>query len=655
MNLTITVFPNRKTPKGKEQNLTWEELVDRLSGPVVTAESLDEYKAMTNEERTEIKDVGGYVGGAFVDAKRSKDGLKFRSLLVIDADHATGHDVEDFELFYDTVFFCHTTHSSTPENPRLRWIFPLSRPVTPEEYRELTTAVVNWVGADSIDETTDQPERLMFWPSISRDGDWRQWGGGTEVLNPDDYIDADDYEPTISAPSKPEPSTVTLDGTLVVGEGQRNRTVFGFAASLRSQGLDRDGIRAIVEEYNDRYCTTPLPPAELDTIVRSVCSRYQPGEAIHPSLRDAWDDFNDLGEWKETEKQPVSMTMESATSLNSRYVAPPKYIVPGLLSNGLNIIASPPKFGKSWMMMDLAISVATGTEFLGMPVEQTGVIYLALEDGDHRLKDRMLKVAGGREIPDCLFFVESAPTLGDDLLRQLDAIIESAPCRIGLLIIDTLQKVRGVAGKTEGVYGYDYRELGKFKQFVDEKGLCGTFVHHLNKGGDDSDFVSRLNGSTGVSGAADTIITLTRAKRGDDTTKMSITGRDVTERTLVIQMDWSNYRWICLGDERDVERDADEYAFQNDPVVKTILYHLDEAEELLDPTQDVDQVEWVCTSSQLLSAVEALYGPQEGGTSNAVGMRVKKYQDKLASSYGISYEYRRRTNKREHVFTRELI
>ena len=91
-------------------------------------------------------------------------------------------------------------------------------------------------------------------------------------------------------------------------------------------------------------------------------------------------------------------------------------------------------------------------------------------------------------------------------------------------------------------------------------------------------------------------------------------------------------------------------------MVKTILYHLDEAEELLDPAQDVEQVEWVCcTSSQLLSAVEALYGPQEGGTSNAVGMRVKKYQDKLASSYGISYEYRRNKSKREHVFTRELI
>ena len=653
MAITLTTFESRKKPQGVEKEYTWEELIQHFRVPIRTAETMAEYKAMTNEERTEIKDVGGYVGGSFINARRSKDGLKFRSLLVIDADHATGHDVEDYELLYDTVFLCHSTHSSTPEAPRLRWIFPLSRPVTPEEYRQLANVVAEWVGEETIDETTDQPERLMFWPSIPGDAEYLYWTGGVNFLDPDEYLD-EDFEPA-PEPAPTKPKEQIQNGTLEIGEGQRNKAVFGFAASLRSHGLDRDGVRAMVEDYNDRYCDPPLPPAELDTIVRSVCSRYKPGDPISSTLRDAWDDFHDLGEWKEKEKPPVSMTMESATSLYGRNVAPPKYVVPGLLANGLNIIASPPKFGKSWMMMDLALSVSTGTEFLGMPVEQTGVIYLALEDGDHRLKDRMLKVAGGREIPDCLFFIESAPTLGDDLLRQLSAIIDSAPCRIGLLIIDTLQKVRGVAGKTEGVYGYDYRELGKFKQFVDEKGLCGTFVHHLNKRGDDSDFVSRLNGSTGVSGAADTIITLTRTKRGDDTTKMSITGRDVTERTLVIQMDWSKYRWICLGDERDVERDAEEYAFQNDPVVKTILYRLDEAEELQDPTEDKDHVKWACTSSQLMKAVEALYGPQESVSPTVIGMKVKRYIDKLAKYFGIGYEYRTPHGKREHVFTKELI
>ena len=652
MNLTITTFSGRKSAKGTELSLSREDLKDRLRTPVITDESIAEYQSFSNERRTDIKDVGGFVGGAFADHRRAKDRLLSRSVLCIDADDADLEDVDLYTCLYDAVFCCHTTHSHTEDEPRLRWVFPLARPVTGDEYRRLVGVVKHWVGADSIDETTDQPERLMFWPSVALDGDWHFWEGGANILDPDQYLDPTEEEPTPATTDRPEPRE--SEEGLVVPEGQRNRTVFGFAATLRGAGLDKAGIRSMIEDYSDRYCDPPLDSQELDTITWSVCSRYKPGEAVAPSLREAYDDFKDLGEWKDPEtKAPAGLTMESAASLNNRFVAPPKYVVPGLLANGLNIIASPPKFGKSWMMMDLALSVATGTDFLGMSVEQTGVIYMALEDGDHRIKDRMKKVAGNREIPENLFFVEQAPTLGDDLLKQLDQIIRDAPCRIGLLIIDTLQKVRGVAGKTEGVYGYDYRELGKFKRFVDDHALCGTFVHHLNKGGDDTDFVSRLNGSTGVSGAADTIITLTRSKRGDLETKMSITGRDVTERTLVIQMDWSNYRWILLGDERDVERDHDQYAFQSDPLVKTIIWHLDEAEELA--PDDADQVEWRCTSAGLLAAVVALYGPQESDSATAMGRRVTRLVPQLESQAGIAYEYQRTKTRREHVFTREVL
>ena len=651
MELTITVFPNRKTPRGKQIDLTWEELVSRLKEPVRTEETLADYAALSNEQRTDIKDVGGYVGGAFTGAKRSKDGLQFRSILVIDADSASGHDVEDFELFYDTVFLCHSTHSSTPEEPRLRWIFPLSRPVTPEEYRQLAGVVAKWVGVGSIDETTDQPERLMFWPSVAKDAEYYCETGGSVVLDPDAWLD-EMPEPTPA----PEPAKKNNTEALNIGEGQRNRTVFGFAATLRAAGLDRAGIRSMVEDYNDRYCDPPLPPTELDTIVRSVCSRYKAGEAVAPTLREAWDDFNDLGEWEETKPEPIKrLEAESIVSLNERHVDAPVYAVEGLITNGITILASPPKFGKSWMCMDLAISVATGTEFLGLETHEQGVIYLALEDGDYRLQDRGRKVANGRELTDNLLLVKKAPILTDGLLKQISDLLDSCQEKVGMIIIDTLQIIRGTAGKTEGVYGYDYRELGQLHKFALDRGLAVVLVHHLNKGGDDTDFVSRLNGSTGVSGAADTIITLTRAKRGDDTTKMSITGRDVTERTLVIQMDWSNYRWICLGDERDVERDSETYAFNNDPVVKTILYYLDEAESLQDPADGAEQVEWHCTSSELLSAVEALYGPQETDSSTALGMRVKKLLPLLESQAGVCYEYRKTKGRREHVFTREII
>ena len=132
MKIELTEFANRKQNKGTVTEYSWETLVDRLKHPKITEETIDEYRTMTNEQRTEIKDVGGFVGGRLKGGVRRKSALENRTLLTIDADNATPHTVADFLLLNDLVFFCHTTHTSTEANPRLRWIFPLLRPVTAE-------------------------------------------------------------------------------------------------------------------------------------------------------------------------------------------------------------------------------------------------------------------------------------------------------------------------------------------------------------------------------------------------------------------------------------------------------------------------------------------------------------------------------------------
>ena len=664
MDLTLTTFSSRKNPRGTEKTYTWADLREIFKKPTVTLETCDEYASMSNEEKTEAKDVGGFVGGKLRGGVRRKSALEYRSILTLDADEADLTDVDDFRKAHPGVtFICHTTRSSTPTAPRLRWIFPLSRPVTADEYPHIAHVVAGWIGDDTFDETTDQPERLMFWPSVSLDQEYYYWDHVqytpdlSELVGIDvDALIPEDVE-VEAEPARISDGDHTRDNASVdASEGRRNKTVFSFASTLRGAGLDYDAIRNMVADYNDRYCSPPLPEFELDTICRSVCSRYAPGEAVAPTLRDAWDDFNDLGEWKDTPKKQSSLSMESMDSLNSRYIAPPKFVVPGMIPYGITILASPPKFGKSWMCLDLALSVATGTDFLGLDTEQNGVIYLALEDGDYRLQDRSRKVAGDREMPSNLYLIKDAPILADGLLPELDKKLHEVHDNIGLVIIDTLQKVRGTAKKTEGVYGYDYRELGQLHQFALDKGLAIVLVHHLNKGGDDSDFVSRLNGSTGVSGAADTIITLTRAARKSDETKMSITGRDVQERTLILQMNWGTYRWICLGDERDVEEAREEIDFNTNPIVKTIMWRLDEAEELLDETSMLDQVEWRCSSSELLAECKRMYGDVNIESPTQVGLKVRKLAPQLENA-GVSYEFGRsgHSGRREHVFTRTLI
>lgn len=649
MRIEITEFANRKTNKGSVVEYTWERMVDKLKHPAITEETIDEYYAMTNEERTEIKDVGGFVGGKLKGGIRRKSALENRTLLTIDADNGTIESIRDFEILSDAVYFVHTTHSSTEEHLRLRWVFPLLRPVTAEEYSVVANEVATWIGVETIDETTDQPERLMFWPSIAFDADFRTWEGGRMPLDPDEILDHADPAPDAPIPQKEKHLN---DGALNVPEGQRNKTVFSYAATLRGAGLDKDGIRYAVSDYNDRYCDPPLPESELDTIVRSICGRYEPGAAVMATLRDAWDDFNDLGEWKESAPKKIDhLEAESMRSLMQRHIDPPKFVIPDLITYGITILASPPKFGKSWMCLDMAISVSTGTEFMGIATNKDGVIYLALEDGDYRLQERSGKVSNGRTIEDNLFLVKEAPILNEGLLPQIQKLIESCDTHIGMIIIDTLQKIRGVAGKTEGAYGYDYRELAQVHQFALDNNLAVVLVHHLNKGGDDTDFVSRLNGTTGISGAADTIITLTRANRNSDETKMSITGRDIKERTLIIQMGWNNYRWMLLGEEKEVEKDRDTMEFRNDPLVKTIIWHLDDAIELSD---DVDEVSWSCTTQELMDEIKRLYG-EEYESPSAVGRKLKQRVSKLAELENVSYEYVRSSLARKHVFTRDVI
>lgn len=651
--MNIYAFKNRRNPIGRLMSLSWTEFIAKLREPVVTDESISEYADMSNEERTDIKDVGGYIAGELEGGRRSKATVKNRCIVTIDADEASWQDWAHFTADNPALCACcHSTHSSTPDSPRLRWLFPLSRPVTADEYRLIAQELSRTVGADTVDESTDQPERLMFWPSVSFDADYIFHAQDGSPFDVDAYMENFEGELPAPEPTPPKPAPESL-GALSVEEGQRNKTVFSFAASLRGQGLDDGGIREMLTSYNERYCDPPLEPSELDTIARSVCSRYAPGEAVSASLRDAWDDFNDLGEWKETEPKKIQkLSGESMASLCSRDIAPPCYVVPGLIPNGITILASPPKFGKSWMCLDLAISVATGTEFMGQETRKNGVIYLALEDGDYRLKERSLKVAGDRELAENLLLVKDAPPLADGLLPMLKALMAEATGSVGMIIIDTLQKIRGTAGKTEGVYGYDYRELGQLHKFALDNNIAVVLVHHLNKGGDDGDFVSRLNGSTGISGAADAIITLSRAKRRDKETRMSITGRDVKEHELVIEMDWARYRWFVLGEADEVEDKRDEIEFYNDPVVKTILYHIEEAEDL--GGDELEDVEWVCSSTELLDECERLYGKQADVGSRAVGLRVRKLQAKLEAFEGVTYTTRRSNSRREHVFTKSV-
>jgi putative DNA primase/helicase len=168
-SLWISVGKNRKDTRWKNVQLSWEDLATKLRQPKVTAETAAEYRRMGKDSQATVKDVGGYVGGVIVGGRRLASSVQSRSLITLDADSDCQELWDDFCLTWNCAGLAHATHKSAASNLRLRLIIPLDRDVHTDEYEAIARKVADTIGLNYFDPTTFQPERLMYWPSVSKD------------------------------------------------------------------------------------------------------------------------------------------------------------------------------------------------------------------------------------------------------------------------------------------------------------------------------------------------------------------------------------------------------------------------------------------------------------------------------------------------------
>ena len=184
--LDVALGNSRKTKTWKNRPMHWSELLGRLAKETRTPETVAEYKAMGRNQQSEIKDVGGFVGGYCNNGSRSD--IRFRSILCLDADFADWELWDDWGLLYGNAAAVYSTHKHTPAKPRLRLVVPLARNVTPDEYQAIGRRVADTLGIDKFDDTSYQPQRMMYWPSCSQDGDYYFDSLDADFLDPDQVL-----------------------------------------------------------------------------------------------------------------------------------------------------------------------------------------------------------------------------------------------------------------------------------------------------------------------------------------------------------------------------------------------------------------------------------------------------------------------------------
>ena len=101
--------------------------------------------------------------------------------------------------------------------------------------------------------------------------------------------------------------------------------------------------------------------------------------------------------------------------------------------------------------------------------------------------------------------------------------------------------VRDNVSAKVNAYAQDYKDLSGLKKLADDHGICIFVVHHTRKERDSSNIFNDMTGSTGILSVADTGMILRKDDRFGDCATLCITGRDVEEKKLKMQM--RGLRW----------------------------------------------------------------------------------------------------------------
>ena len=84
MDLIISIGSSRHAKQWRAKKMTWDDLVKKLSQSIITEETAAEYRRMTKDEKAEVKDVGGFVGGHIKNkGRRVKGAVEKRYLLTL--------------------------------------------------------------------------------------------------------------------------------------------------------------------------------------------------------------------------------------------------------------------------------------------------------------------------------------------------------------------------------------------------------------------------------------------------------------------------------------------------------------------------------------------------------------------------------------------
>lgn len=362
-------------------------------------------------------------------------------------------------------------------------------------------------------------------------------------------------------------------------ESERGYSRFQVYATLACGG---DYTRAAHELLNKGYGQTmPEQPVEFGSeLGKEASTRQQTGATARTPP------FLPLGE------------------LVERFPKMKPVLIHGFLRRGetMNIIA-PPKTGKSWLVTDLALSVATGTPWFGFPCEKGKVLIIDNELHPETSANRIPKVVAARgielkKVQDEIYVDNQRGRLGniEDLANQIEAL---KPYGFKLIIIDAFYRAmpKGTDENDNGTVAGIYNLIDKYAAALD---CAFVLIHHTSKGNQSLKAVTDVGAGAGSqSRASDTHVILRRHKEQGAVVMESVVRSFPSVAPVCLRWNWPLWNRDDSLNPEDLDgKKEDRPSSANDPAPSRL------ARRLVDVVKDDPPM----VKGVFIETVKAFYG-----------------------------------------------
>lgn len=299
----------------------------------------------------------------------------------------------------------------------------------------------------------------------------------------------------------------------LAAKGRTSAEIVGLAEHITLPGYSADQTRReMATALQGARSKWALPEPEVETV------------EAEERVREGTDSIFELLDVSELENMP-----------------PPTWLIRDLVAEeGLTILYGDPGAGKSFIAIDMALRVAHGMNWHGTEAKPTGVLYIAGE-GARGIGKRIKgwRREHGMESVDAPFLLLPVavqllePQQRAKLIRTVEAAVQRAGFKIGLIVIDTVS--RALAGADEN----GQEAMSAFVAACDEvRATAGGAVIGVHHSGKDKD--RGMRGSTVLLGACDASLRVTKSEH---MVTLKTEKQKDAEEAAPIQMEMRKVSW----------------------------------------------------------------------------------------------------------------